>query len=72
MRRNQITLIHFNAGRWPLLLFFLPLLPLPSSPLQFPLFLSLFRSPAASLLGGTVYGPVQYGGGLINPALMAN
>ncbi len=46
MRRNQITLIHFNAGRWPLLLVFLSrsTLPLILSPLCLPLhlFLSIF------------------------------
>lgn len=72
MRRNQITLIHFNASRWPLSLFFLshsttPLIPsllcLPprvsrSFFISF-IFLSPFFLPPTSLLGGTVHGPVQ-------------
>lgn len=76
MWRNQVTLIHSDAGRWPLSLFStIPITPLCIFLCLPPrLFISFFPPlfPSASLLGGTVHGPVQEGGGLINPTLMAN
>lgn len=71
MRPDHITLMHLNAGRWPLS-------PLPLSTAPLSVFFFLSSSPPFSLFpsflrlqGGAAHGPVQQGA-LINPALMAN